>query len=104
MPQARYVYDDVLYGYYAPVDGRRLFVALEGSPKFSENSLGFVTATTDIRQYFQFWGLTGVAFRFAGGASFGPDPNRFLIGGTENWINRMLCHICRVSGRCFKIS
>ena len=88
MPQTRYVYDDVLYGYYAPIDGRRMFVALEGSPKFSENTLGFVTATTDIRQYFQFSGVTGLAFRFAGGASFGPNPNRFIIGGTENWINR----------------
>jgi Tol biopolymer transport system component len=88
MPQARFVHDDVLFGYYAPIDGNRSFLAVEGSPKFSENTLGFATVTTDVRQYVQFSGLTGLAFRFAGGASFGPNPQRFIVGGTENWINR----------------
>ncbi len=88
IPQARYVHDDVLYGYYAPIHGNRSFLSIEGSPKFSDNMLGFATATTDIRQYFQFYGVTGLAFRFAGGASFGPNPQRFIIGGTDNWINR----------------
>ncbi|MDZ7797552.1 MAG: hypothetical protein U5N56_11165 [Candidatus Marinimicrobia bacterium] len=28
-----------------------------------------------------------LAFRFHGGASFGPDAQTFLLGGLENWIN-----------------
>ena len=33
-------------------------------------------------------GTTAIALRLAGGGSFGKNPQKFIIGGVENWINR----------------
>ncbi|MCL6097321.1 MAG: BamA/TamA family outer membrane protein, partial [Bacteroidetes bacterium] len=43
----------------------------------------------DYRNYFRFWFDNGFVFRLSGGFSGGGNPQRFFIGGTENWINRV---------------
>ena len=42
----------------------------------------------DYREYFRFWYDNSFVFRLSGGYSGGANPQRFFIGGTENWINR----------------
>lgn len=87
VPEGRYVHDDVLWGYYAPVKGTRYSVGFKGSPKFSQSGIGFMTIEADVRHYIPLGDFLNFAFRYSGGGSFGPNPQKFFIGGTENWIN-----------------
>lgn len=87
LPQARFVFDNSLGGWYAPDRGFRGYIEILGSPKFNKNSIGFMTVKTDLRQYFKITNFVTLALRGTMGASFGPDPQRFFLGGTENWIN-----------------
>ncbi len=88
VPNVKYVYDDVLWGFAAPSKGTRYFVEAKASPKLTSNGLAFVKLDFDFREYLPIVRhyLTFV-FRGAGGTSLGPDPQRSFLGGTENWIN-----------------
>ncbi|MBK9248745.1 MAG: PD40 domain-containing protein [Ignavibacteria bacterium] len=88
VPEVRFVHDNTQWGWFAPNKGLRYFLGLQVAPKLSEGSIGFLTLSSDIRQYFNFWnGYITFAFRAAGSASFGPNPQRFALGGVDNWIN-----------------
>lgn len=87
LPSVGYVHDDVLWGMYAPAQGTRWFVNVKGSPKLGADGRSFVTTTADYRFYATFWNYLTIAGRGAAGGSFGPNPPRFFMGGTENWIN-----------------
>lgn len=84
LPEARYVFDNSQFGFFAPYKGTRLFVNMQLSPLTKR----FATFTADIRHYEPIYKqLYGFMFRFSGGASLGPNPRSFFLGGTENWIN-----------------
>ncbi len=87
VPSMRYVYDDVLYGYFGPVKGTRYYAGLKATPRFYKEGSEFLTIETDIRRYFRFWNYMSVALRFTGAKSIGSRPQNFFLGGTENWIN-----------------
>lgn len=87
VPEIRYVHDNSTGGLFAPVKGSRFFIALEGTPKLSASNIGFATFTADYRHYFLLSDYLNFAVRASGGASFGPNPQRFFLGGTENWLN-----------------
>jgi outer membrane protein assembly factor BamA len=59
-----------------------------GTPQLGANGLSFVNVTGDYRTYFRLGSSYSFAFRLAGGGSFGEDPQKFIIGGVDNWINR----------------
>ena len=88
LPGISFVHDNALWGYISPANGERWNLSLVGSPKINRNSLGFYTLSADIREYYKVWKSYTFAARVAGGASFGTDPQRFIIGGVDNWINR----------------
>lgn len=88
VPSVRYVHDDVLYGMYAPKMGTRYFVELKTAPKLFADAGGFLSFTTDIRSYQSISNYLTFALRLSAGASFGPRPQSFMLGGLENWINR----------------
>jgi Tol biopolymer transport system component len=88
LPSASYIHDTSLWGLIAPANGERYNLTVMGSPKIGGEALGFVTLTADYRTYLRLWRNYTFAFRLAGGGSFGPDPQRFIIGGVDNWINR----------------
>jgi hypothetical protein len=88
VPNVRYVHDNTLWGYYGPRDGSRYFFDISGSPKLGNDGVGFLTFSTDLRYYLPLNDYLGLAFRAAGAASFGPNPQKFFLGGTDNWINR----------------
>jgi outer membrane protein assembly factor BamA len=50
--------------------------------------VSFGTILADYRRYYDLGGYYSFVMRFSGATSFGPTPQKFFIGGTENWINR----------------
>jgi outer membrane protein assembly factor BamA len=88
VPNVGYVHDNSLWGMWSPVRGSRYEVRAFGSPGFGSSSLTFASLTFDYRKYFRFWEDFSFVFRGSGGGSFGANPQRFFIGGTDNWINR----------------
>jgi Tol biopolymer transport system component len=87
-PSLSYVQDNVLWGYISPRRGSRYNLTVHGSPKLSSSSIGFVSVLGDYRTYTSLGQDYTLALRFTGGSSFGPDPQRFMLGGIEGWINR----------------
>ncbi len=88
IPSVGYVHDTSLWGMIAPSNGKRFNINLMASPKIGGQALGFYSITGDYREYHKYWQQYTLALRVAGGGSFGADPQRFIIGGVDNWINR----------------
>lgn len=87
VPSLSFIHDNTLYGYTAPVSGTRYNFTVMGSPKFGTEGIGFTSFLADIRNYIKLGDDYTFATRLSGGASFGPNPMQFFIGGTDNWIN-----------------
>ena len=88
IPSLGFVHDNVLWGYTSPIDGSRYRFDAYGSPGFTNKKLSFYSLVGDYRRYFRFWTDYSFVFRYSGGLSGGKNPQRFFIGGIENWINR----------------
>ena len=78
--------DNALNTYFGPFDGRRAQLSVVTSPGYGTNGLRFTTVTADARKYWWFKKYYAVAFRASGGATYGRDPQRFFLGGLDNWI------------------
>ena len=87
MPLISYVHDNTLFGYTAPIKGTRYNLTLLGTPKLGSGGISFISALADYRTYFELADDYNFVFRLNAGASFGKNPQRFYIGGTESWIN-----------------
>ncbi len=88
VPEFGFVYDDVFWGMYAPRKGTRFNINLKGTPKLFNDAISFATVKTDFRQYYSlFSDYLTLAYRGTAGMSLGPNPMKFYLGGTENWIN-----------------
>jgi Tol biopolymer transport system component len=87
VPSVGYVHDNSLWGLIAPANGERYAINVMASPKINSSSLGFVSVTADYRRYIRLGRNYTIALRFAGGGSFGKDPQRFVLGGVSNWLN-----------------
>ncbi|RPI73644.1 MAG: biopolymer transporter Tol, partial [Ignavibacteriales bacterium] len=88
IPTVSFVHDNVLWGYTAPVEGTRYRFDVFGNPGLNDDKLSFYSALGDYRTYFRFGEDYSFAFRLSGGYSGGANPQRFFIGGIDNWINR----------------
>ncbi|OGU72040.1 MAG: biopolymer transporter Tol [Ignavibacteria bacterium RBG_16_34_14] len=88
IPSASFVHDNVLWGYTAPVEGTRYRFDVFGNPGLNDDKLSFYSLLGDYRTYFRFGEDYSFAFRLSGGYSGGANPQRFFIGGIDNWINR----------------
>jgi Tol biopolymer transport system component len=88
VPSISYVHDDVLWGYTAPVTGSRSRATIYGTPRLGATGLSFVNVTGDYRTYLRLGHSYSIALRASGGGSFGENPQKFIIGGVDNWINR----------------
>ena len=88
VPEVGYVFDNSLNGIYAPTRGTRAYTKALYSPKFGSQSSEFVTLVADARHYFEFMPhFMSLAVRGTAGVSMGANPQKFYIGGTENWLN-----------------
>lgn len=74
------VYDNALWGAVGPRVGSRMSVDFDYAPGFWDNAEYF-TAMLDLREYTWVSSEVTLASRLAGGISFGPDKQRFFLGG-----------------------
>ncbi len=82
-----YVFDNVLWGYTGPVNGRRYALTVDaGKDLFTSNSMSFYSFGLDYRKYWNISKVASFAFRASGGASFGRTPKTYFLGGVQNWI------------------
>ncbi len=88
IPSISFVHDNTMWGYYSPIQGNRYRFTFFGNPGFEDPKQTFYSVTWDYRNYFRFWYDNSFVFRISGGYSGGQNPQRFFLGGTENWINR----------------
>ncbi|MFB3056339.1 MAG: biopolymer transporter Tol, partial [Ignavibacteriaceae bacterium] len=88
VPSISFVHDNILWGYTAPIEGTRYRVDVLGNLGFDDPKLSFASLLGDYRTYFRFFTDHSLALRFSGGFSDGNNPQRFFIGGIDNWINR----------------
>lgn len=89
IPSFSYVFDNSSPWFFSPNKGSRYNVTAQGSPKLGNSGVGFYSLLGDFRHYVPFDrdGFSSLALRFAGGASFGPNPQKFFLGGQEGWLN-----------------
>ena len=88
IPSVSFVHDNVLWGYTAPIEGTRYRFDALGNLGFDDPGKSFVSFLGDYRTYLRFFYDHSLAVRFSGGFSEGNNPQRFFIGGIDNWINR----------------
>lgn len=88
IPSVSFVYDNTIWAYTGPHDGTRFNLTYTHSPKYNKNSLSYQTGEFDFRKYWMIHRDYSMALRFAGGASFGSNAQRFFVGGVSNWINQ----------------
>ncbi len=87
-PSVGYVHDDVIWSYFYPKAGTRYNLTLAVSPSFGNSMLGFITPQLDFRHYFKIIGDMSFVTRISGAGSWGPNPQKFFLGGVDGWINR----------------
>ena len=81
-----YIFDNTVYGYTGPIDGFRQNTTLSISPGAGQSKLKYRTIKLDFRKYFMFSRYTSIASRVTYGKSFGPNPQKFILGGIQKWI------------------
>lgn len=88
VPSISFAHDNVLWGYTSPIQGTRYRFDVFGNLGIGDPKKSFYSMMGDYRTYFRFFTDHSLAVRFSGGYSGGENPQRFFIGGIENWINR----------------
>lgn len=85
---ASLVHDNTIWGYTSPIDGTRYRLDFLANPIVDYADKGFYSIMGDYRSYNRFFYDHSFVYRFSFGTSGGPNPQRFFLGGIENWINR----------------
>jgi len=85
IPRVKYVWDNTIWTFMHPVAGSRYYMKYRTSPGINKKSLTFHSATVDGRKYFPLFNGISVAGRFFGGTNWGPDAQKFRLGGVP-WI------------------
>ncbi len=88
VPSLSFVHDNVMWGYTSPIEGTRYKLSAFGNPGISNSNQSFYSLVWDYRTYMRFWFDNAFVMRLSGGYSGGANPQRFFLGGTDNWINR----------------
>jgi len=88
VPSISFIHDNSLFGYTAPIDGTRYRLDFMANPGITGKDISFYSVLDDYRTYFRFWNDYSLALRFSSGYSWGANPQRFFLGGVDNWINR----------------
>lgn len=87
VPSISLVEDNSLWGMIAPSTGRRFNLTALASPGLFDDAPAFWSITGDYRLYTRLGPRYTLVLRLAGGGSFGSNPQKFIIGGVEGWIN-----------------
>jgi Tol biopolymer transport system component len=82
IPRLYHTFDNTLWGWTGPVQGARSVVSVEHALPVGGTPVSYTTGLADYRRYRRFSRVYVVALRALGAASFGPDPQRFRVGGS----------------------
>ncbi len=88
VPSLSFIHDNILWGYTSPIEGTRYRFDILGNAGIGDYDKSFISALGDYRTYFRFFTDHSLALRVSAGISEGNNPQRFFIGGIDNWINR----------------
>ena len=84
---ASYVFDNVLWGYTGPVNGKRYALTVDAAKDFFDTKdISFYSFGLDYRRYWDIRKSVSFGLRLSGGASFGRTPKTYFVGGVNNWI------------------
>jgi len=86
-PKLQFIHDTVLWGPLAPSNGTRYGASLYFVPKALSDRVSFWSLAGDYRTYFRITDYSSFALRAVGSFSNGATPQKFFIGGVENWLN-----------------
>jgi len=90
MPHLGYVHDTSIWKRStAPSNGSRWRADFAWSPNLKPKGEGFSFTTfgLDWRRYISYKNEYSFGIRLSGGTSYGADPQRFFLGGVQNWFN-----------------
>ncbi len=87
VPEVKFVHDDVLWGWFAPFSGTRALLEVKAAPRISSSGLNFMITNADVRHYITIFDYITFALRGKAGISFGANPRKYYLGGTDNWFN-----------------
>jgi len=83
-----YVFDNTFFRFLGPFSGTRYSASMLIALAIGSDARSFRTGSLDFRNYFGISTNIGVAVRLSGGVSGGKNPQRFILGGLDNWLNR----------------
>ena len=81
LPRLSWVYDNSIFGFTGPIDGLRQNTTMTISPGYGSDQLKFQTVKSDVRKYWRFGRDYTIALRGFIGKSFGPNRQKFFLGG-----------------------
>jgi Tol biopolymer transport system component len=81
IPRLYHTFDNTLWGWTGPVQGRRSVASIAHSIPFGGDRLSYGTALSDSRMYYRFREEYVLALRLMAVTSFGRDPQEFQLGG-----------------------
>ncbi|MFT4739185.1 MAG: hypothetical protein ACI92W_003311 [Paraglaciecola sp.] len=84
--ESRAVFDNTLDRGYNIIQGTKGLLELKHHQAVTSSDLSFTNLVADFRHYQRIHRELTLATRFFYGTSFGPDPQKFMIGGVPNWL------------------
>jgi len=85
-PTLSYIYDNAVFGYTGPVDGFRQNTTFEMSPAMGDKGISYQKLKIDMRKYQMITRDYSFAGRLFFGTSTGKNPQKYFLGGMQNWI------------------
>ena len=85
-PTISYVFDNSVSGYLGPIDGFRQNTTLELSPAMGDKGISYQKLKIDLRKYQMINRNYSFAGRLFMGTSTGKNPQKYFLGGMQNWL------------------
>ena len=85
-PTLSYIYDNTVNGYTGPIDGFRQNTTLEVSPAMGNKGISYQKIKVDLRKYQMINRDYSFAGRMYFGTSTGKNPQKYFLGGMQNWL------------------
>ena len=85
-PTLSYIYDNSVFGFTGPIDGFRQNTTVELSPAMGGKGISYQKFKVDLRKYHMINRDYSLAGRLFFGTSTGQNPQKYYLGGMQNWL------------------
>ena len=85
-PTLSYIYDNSVFGFTGPIDGFRQNTTVELSPAMGGKGISYQKFKVDLRKYHMINRDYSFAGRLFFGTSTGQNPQKYYLGGMQNWL------------------